>query len=442
MTAGTRRQFHWRALRKGLTRLMFRAAIFGARRAVRKSDRWLISRLEWLERTIRRFSNKIDPTPVRELKELVRDDPQGHEVLRKVILDCRVEQAVSMFSGIFKYHVGSTDKLDSLIKVNGPKPKASAASALTVAVIGDGFEAESMAREYGARGCRVLRPKNVADAKSAVDGLEILNGRGVCELDVSVALTKGIAVSIHHAFFKAPETWRRFYEMADSYGTPFRVFYPYLYYPPAQKVKALILDDAIGEVSTIRIRATCGGRGGTLAYAPPPAEDYLEYPAFDHFILLSYLGGGLERAGAYLNPMDPVKGGQGVVDCKYLHPGRYGLLECAYAPQLYLRSDFLPHDLDVEVAGTDGIIWLRRGMAQRIQAAAVYMRVGRQAVTFGVESGLKDEWDETYRQAAEDFLARLRGGSVLEVDAEEIVSAYNLKNKATAAAQSGDIIRL
>jgi hypothetical protein len=138
--------------------------------------------------------------------------------------------------------------------------------------------------------------------------------------------------------------------------------------------------------------------------------------------------------------MDPVKGGQGLINCKFVHPGRYGLLECTYAPELHVRSDFFPHDLEVEIAGTDGILWLSRGMGKRTQAAPLRVRVAREASTIGVECGLEEEWSSVYATAAGEMVRMVSGRARPLMKPEEILSAFRLQERAYEASRAREVL--
>ncbi|MDP8257733.1 MAG: hypothetical protein P9M14_18455 [Candidatus Alcyoniella australis] len=69
-----------------------------------------------------------------------------------------------------------------------------------------------------------------------------------------------------------------------------------------------------------------------LEAQPLEPNDYLRHPAFDMLLPLAALGGPIERITALLNPMTQ-RGGQGLIDLKFEHAARYGLLELSHAPR-------------------------------------------------------------------------------------------------------------
>ena len=380
-----------------------------------------------------------------EIKEIVEEDPVGREAIRRFLLENRDAQFLAMIRGMLKHHLTVGEAPAFVVEVSGVKEgRGRATRAATVGIVGDTRDLDSMRHAYEERrDCRVIQgvghDKRLLDR---ADALEICDPGPSCEELISAALDREVAVSIPHGLVESPGTLKRLFAMSERAKTPLRVLYPYLYYPPVRKVKELIDAGEIGEVSTIRIRATIGGSGGSIGPDTPEREACLDHPAFDHFLLLIHLGGPIERVTAYLNPMDPEAGGQGLVDCKYEYPGRYGLLDCTFAPGMYIRSEHHPYDLEVEIAGSDGIVWLRRGMAKRTHAAPIYVRVGRRSYHIGVESGMPEEWNEVYRNAAEHMVNMLRGAGPRSIPGREIISAIELKKSTYKAARTREVVAL
>jgi predicted dehydrogenase len=380
--------------------------------------------------------------PVGELREIAEEDPHGLEVIRRVLREGRAGQVASVVRGMlihraFARPIPRVDPAPALAKA------ARRGESLVVALIGGTADLAALREEYARTpGCRVLdaaRPGEIpADARIA----EIADPAAASENALADALRRGVAVSLHPAAMGSPASVARLCAAAVSSGAAFRVYAPILDYPPLRALRDLLADDAIGEIGTIRVRAIVGGRGGARPPLIPDREDYLAHPAFDHFVLLAALGGPLAAATAYLNPMDRVAGGQGVVACRFAHPGRYGSLECAWAPDLFVRSAQEPYDLEVEVAGTDGIVWLRRGVGKRTQGAPVELRVGREWRLVGAGSGLAEEWSDALRESAVHFAARARGLAAPRLADGELLSALRLRARARDAARDPGVVAI
>ena len=409
-------------------------------------DHTLARILGWIEGLLRRLrKSEEELRPIAELRELAETDPQAMLIVRTLLREGRDAQFLSLIKGIMKHHTdpGEEEKPEA----NRSRAKRFVTATLRLGVVGDHPDIERLYRAYDGinKGfVRRLDPEKLLSKTTfseEINGLEIADTALMNEEFLDAVLAKGVALSLHHSAVPSKEIVEGAFASARRHKTPLRVFYPHIHYPAVQKVKSLIADDEIvGEVTTIRIRATAGGRGGTADPALPDADRYLDHAAFDHFLLLAFFGGAVEKVAAYLNPMVPETGAQGLIDVKYTYPGRYGLLDCTYAPQMYLRSAHEPYDMVAEIAGTDGIVWLGRAMAERTRTAPITVRAGKKAFSIGVESGLECDWSHTYLRAARDFIALIGDEAAPLMSNEEILSAYALKARVYEAARASTVL--
>ncbi len=424
--------------RRRISRLCEQVAAFVImtvlRALVRLPTAWLI----WLLTTVRRGADFVGAgndvrAQLGDMLEVLRDDAAGHHTLRRLVLEARRSQLLSFLRGMLRHHMGLPHHHPDVAAPDGASllPTETVSAEVTVGLVGAGFDLEQLGCEYGRRSeCRVIRLGDDGHLPPGLDVLEI--GPEVREPTefAAGALEKGLAVSVHHSCLKSHRQLVRLLESARRGRAWLEVFYPYLHYAPLAYTMALLDAGEIGEVTTVRVRATLGRVGEATGTPPQDPPAYLAHAAFDHFLLLVCLGGAVEKFTAYLNRMDASAGGQGLLAVKYVHPGRYGLLECTFAPQLGLRTDHQPHELEVEIAGTDGIVWLQRGMAARVQAAPVRVRVGRISYSIGVESGLRDSWGHVYQAAVEQRLQRVtrKDGRGIMTEAE-IIAAIRLRER-------------
>jgi predicted dehydrogenase len=398
-----------------------------------------------VERLLRLIAKgRWDLQPLVEIKDVIRRDPQGRRAVREILLKGRREQLVSYLSGVLRHYAsGGGEPLRSFARVRVDSKKMRP-SPVRVTFLGEHHEFEFLRQAYADRpGCEVLDPQ--LDVNAALDqahGVEVALDRPEAVDWARAAVARGLAVSLHLGPRASPEALRSLLATSEANGAWRRVFYAPLYWRSVEKLRALVADGEIGELGTVRVRATLGGRGGTRTMAAPFGDRPLDHPAFDHFLLLPFLGGPVSHVTAYVQPMDAAGGGQALVDCRYAAPGRYALLECTYAPELTVRSPLYPHDLEIEVAGTDGIIWLRRGTAERTQEPPLTVRTGRTAYTIGVEAGLPEPWPQVYRAAAAELAEAARGRLVERMTTEEILSAVQLRERVYEVAAGRQVARL
>ncbi len=423
----------WTRLGLRLVRLLVRLPKFA-----------LVAVLGLVEGVVRRGgASEEELAPLVEIKEIFRDDPKGRATLRRMIREGRDAQILSFIDGLKKHYrkpPGDPTAAYATVACNEawPVPKKA-----RVVFIGDHYEFAYLRATYAARDDFevVERSASPPDALDSVDAIELSLDDPEAAQWLDAALGKGVVVSLH-AGAASTEKVLAAYRKAKGQAAPWRVFSPYLYYEPVQRAKAMLVQGVIGEPGTLRVRATLAGRGGAASLEPPFGDHPLRHPAFNHFALLTLFGGPVKRLTAYVQPMDAETGGQALVSVEYAAAGRVGLLECTYAPQMRVRSEFFPHDLEAELCGTDGILWLRRGMAARTQQAPLAVRVGMSAYTIGVESGLREDWAGVYEKAAEDLRGMVGGRTVELLDSDALVSALKLGEAVAEAAATREVVVL
>ncbi|MFC1707986.1 hypothetical protein ACFL59_14415 [Planctomycetota bacterium] len=433
-------------IKRALLRLLSHVAVALARLGARLPDAAILALLGAAQSLVRRCDPRGEgAVQLDDVRAVFAEDPKGSRVLRRIILETRRAQLVALIEGVLKHHLLADEPAPA--KLGEPRCAGvarSSAQKARIGFLGSGHELELLKQAYEqATGCEVMTiAQTGGELPSGLSGLEVGYGTPVPEEWLASALRRGVGVSLHHSGLGSRDMLGRLRALSDQGRAPLRVFYPYLHYAPVRRVKELLTAGEIGEVCAIRVRATIGGRGGALAPEIPERNGYGAHPAFDHFMLLVYLGGAAEAAAAYLNPMDATSGGQGLISCKFGAAGRYGLMEWTFAPEMYIRSEHYPYDLEVEIAGSDGLIWLQRGMAQRTRAAPVYVRSGRHAFPIGAESGLPDDWGHVYLRGAEHFLGLLQGRGRPLMSHTDLLAAVTLKERVDEAARANGVVVL
>ncbi|HPQ69427.1 MAG TPA: hypothetical protein PKW95_09870 [bacterium] len=363
--------------------------------------------------------------PVTELIEIIVDEPGGEQVIRRLLLEGRRAQYVSLVRGLLRHHASGGAKV--IVAADEALPAVVSKEPLRVAVIGEGLDARLLRTAYQADPGSVLVEDDAARAYEFAPG--------ATPEQISAALAKGAVVSVHHSLLTDAAAARALFASTKA---PWRVFYPLWHFAPARRLHRLLADDEIGEVGTLRVQAILGGDGGALAPQSATADDYLRHPAFDHLLLLTWLGGAPHAVSACLQPLGE-HGGQGMIAVRHRAPGRYGMLEMIHAPQMTLPSAYYPYAVEAEASGTDGIAWLRRGMAQPSREAPLAVRVGKSAYTIGVERGLTADWDALYAHAAAHLRSLAAGQAQPMVSAPDLFATLIARDKAVEAARTGRV---
>ncbi len=367
---------------------------------------------------------------VRDFKDVIRNFPEGNRIIKRFFIECRDQQAIDLFKGALKHHL--TAESHPFAEYDIKPLNRRLGKGVTIGFIGSHYDFDYLAKAYQSQYQCNLQEIDVTNSPvlTGINGLEIaVLSPPVLEF-LRQASLKQIALSIHHSAIQSRDMLKEILSLTHKSHSPFRILYSYFYYPPVIKIKDLIRKGEIGDVTTIRIRATMGKTTEADSGIQITPQSYLSHPAFDHFPLLTFLGGEIEKVSSYLNPMDQTAGGQGLVNCKYLSPGRYGILECSLAPELHFISDHLPYNLEIEIAGSDGIIWLQRGMATRTRSAPIAVRVGQKFYSIGVESGFPSHWDSVYHNMAGEFLNMVHRKPASSMQENHWINAYNSKDLA------------
>ncbi len=398
-----------------------RAALARGRAIVALDARRLDRHLALIAAILRRIDREHPALPgVAELRELVASDPVALPALRKILGGARDEQAISTIRGALRHHVLPWPLVprDLLAPPRAEPVPRRAAAALRVGLIGASRELDDLDAAYRKVGATVTRAAGV----EAVDWLRFLERVNAVELGgaapvavgtITAALDRGVAVSLHRG---AAPTASELDALRWSHGAAlarFRLFDPLLWYPPFEALAGLLDRGVLGEVTTIRVRALIGGAASAEPLREPldPAR-WERHPAFDRFLALTRLGGPLASLTGYARfDGAPASPGSAVLAVAHAYPGRYSHLELAYAPELAVRSDREPYDLSIEVSGTDGIAWLRRGPARRLEQAPLEVRVGKLHFTVDAAAGLDEDWRAAFRSAAVALARQVTSGS-------------------------------
>ena len=411
-----------------------------AKRFARKSDAKAIRLFARIERLLRRIDpNHPSIKSVVEIKEIFQNSPEERRAIRQLLLENRDRQFISFIRGFIRHYLkGGGNAFPELSKT---RKLGIGQSQLRIGILGADPELDLLVEQYANR--PDCEPVKLASPEpfATLDGLEIAGPAADLDRLVQKALDQGIAVSVHLSSLENAQVAWKVLDLAKTSRSPFRLAYPYYSFFPVLKVKELIDAGEIGEVGTVRVRAILAGHGGQQTPTPPDTNDYLSHPAFDHFLLLALFGGPIEKVAAYLNPME-ADGGQAQISCKYSEPGRCGQLELCYAPKMYVRSTHLPFDLEAEISGTDGVIWLRRGMGERIQTAPIAVRIGKTAYTIGVESGMPLDWEQVYRNQATQMVNMIRTGDSPTLDPLQVVSALEARTSAGLSSDKRAVMSL
>lgn len=298
---------------------------------------------------------------------------------------------------------------------------------LRIGLAGDGYLLRAMADAYGkSEKCESLSYYNPVKARAAknaeemgiesvftdigqfkknIDVVEVFEFDGSRQETVEEFLMAGIPVSLQKPIATTLDEADELIRVARKSGTLLRVNEYPLYYEPYKKAIALVRKMEIGEVCAIRLRSNLVGEGGW-----GPLEDILKknspffHPAFDRFALAMELVGDIESVNVYTNGFKSGKPGQALVAFKCRADGCFGVMDLTYAPETAIRTNGLPCDDQVELAGTDGILWVNHFHGKMTEEPSLEVRRGKKHYTMGIGSGMELEWESCLKYSVDDFL--------------------------------------
>lgn len=262
------------------------------------------------------------------------------------------------------------------------------------------------ARKWAAmHGCPVATSR-IEPFLDCVDAVEMLGGAGLETLDAaSRILMARKPLSLSTSLVNERSACEKLMEQARRSGAAVRVNDPVLFYPPYVKAKELLERREIGEIATVRIQANLSGMGHPDEFREILQKKPLQHPALDKFSIALFFAGEVEKVQAYLNPFVPEKGGQALVIWKSKTPGRYGIMELSYSPQVKIRFEYMPcHDV-IEISGSDGILWVNHFHGKLTEEPSIVVRRAKTYYQIGIESGMKREWSDALQESAKHFVS-------------------------------------
>lgn len=387
---------------------------------------------EWILKVIDKNHPSLEA--LLDLKGIIQNDPEGTKAFRNILASIEGPFAFSALAGMIKHYAGN--RAVPPFTVDDKIAKTALQNPVKVCFTGANNESVFLLSEYNSREDVLVVGKN----DRVFDVLEIASfDQDIFEL-IETAVNNGAVVSVHHQAIKSVKTAKRVFDTAGE--NRLRIAHPYFYFEPVQKALDLVRDGEIGYLSAFRIRALIGGKGGELQ----PDLNFKKKPfyhhAFDHLPLATLFCGRMEKVTSYSNPFYKTKGGQALLNVKFKRDRLYALLECTYAPGLVVPSRHYPYDLNLEITGTDGVIWVKHGMARCTSEPPIQVRVGQKAYTVGIESDMNSNWNHVYRNMANDLVNMARGNWAPIINKRDYLSALKARELAPEAEKQKKVLIL
>jgi predicted dehydrogenase len=239
--------------------------------------------------------------------------------------------------------------------------------------------------------------------RNQVDAVELLESGGDAAALAKSAMNAGCHLSMRRPFARTLDQADELLRAANP-NRVFRVLDDGVFYAPHRKVVELLAKEEVGEVSNVRISTNLAGNGGAGWPIPDLLGRYLFADPFDKFGAAVSMFGPAEQVQAYLNPMHPDSGGQGVALVKFARTGLYGIFESSFSPDANIRSNSYPAHENIEIGGTGGFIWVNRFNSPTFEPA-ISVRMPDSYYQLGVETSLNYERESAHVLGAEDFVS-------------------------------------
>ncbi len=289
-------------------------------------------------------------------------------------------------------------------------------------------------------------------ACNEVDLVEILLPHDLHAPATLAALAAGKAVSVQKPMATSLADARAMVDAAQRHGRFFKVFENFVFYPPVQKAKALLDEGAIGEPLTIRIKSVFGDPrhgwdipGSAQAWRLDPERCGGGPIVFDDghhkFALAWWFMGMPEEVHAWIG-RTAVAGGMvdGPAMISFRFPGsRLGVFEAVHARDLLIDSRHYAQDDQIEITGTEGVLWVTRGHGRLGDRPPVILY--RDGVTTGY-SAMPTGWEESFVRSTRDTIEAVRDGRPPVLTGAEGLDVLRFSLAALRSAASGRAVRL
>lgn len=290
----------------------------------------------------------------------------------------------------------------------------------------------------------------LADSGVAVDAVEALlpvslHVEGVVEL-----LGNGWHVNLQKPLCNDLAGAQRLLEATHANDRQLRVMENYLFYEPLRKLKEVVEDGSLGEVTGYHMKMVASGRGGWTV----PASTYrweLEQIKRGRGILVFddgwhklstalWLFGPIAEVRAWLGTTEVVPGvdidAPSTVVWEHTN-GVRGVWDITLAVDMYLRSDYYTNDERWEVTGRRGFARVNRCTGRGIQQPSLEVYADGEMRSY---HALDDDWASSFRDSGRHWLRWLHiGEGPMLWTVEEATDVLRFALAAYASSEAGGV---
>ncbi|MBI9086368.1 MAG: Gfo/Idh/MocA family oxidoreductase [Desulfobacterales bacterium] len=255
-----------------------------------------------------------------------------------------------------------------------------------------------------------------------------------------VACQKPIATTIADA--KAMVT------AAEKSRGSFRVLENFVFYPPYEKARELILAGEIGDPLTIRFKLGTGLFGSRWI---PLKSELWHLRESEKGMGQAVFDDGYHKLSMAMHYFGPVASVMGFIGRSFNYidePAqlmwRYkdnqvlGSFDNAFSPNLYTFSKYFPADERIEVVGTRGMIFLSQCTGQIMDAPPLILYRDGKSVLF---EDLETDWQASFTAGIRDFPAAICEGRQTLISGKRALEILQMAFALIIAAQKGVEVR-
>lgn len=262
--------------------------------------------------------------------------------------------------------------------------------------------------EWGAKRYYTDYQRLLAD--DDIDAVEILSPHKLHGPMVVEAALAGKHVSVQKPMcITIPEADKMITACREA-GVKFKVFENFVFYPPYRKAKELIREGAIGEPLSINIKLGISPGGWWVPFKTwlwhINPEQCGGWPAtyddgFHKMSIARWFFGEVDTVKAWVDLAFGVVDTPAVITWKYKDANRFGLWEANFSAGIIMNSAYYGADERVEIAGSEGVIYVTRCASRLMEIPALILYRGGEGRSF---DDLRDDWGDSFHDCGWDFI--------------------------------------